>query len=167
MGGWVGGWLTVVYVDSRIHSFMVDVHLLIHSLIYSLATGEEEEEAEEKVWVGVLGQAVLEVKQTKASTLYRLVRGGGGGGGGDRGGKKKKEEEELRARLLDYFQVETSLAPLYARWGKDDLRMKSVAQYLPGVRVVRSVHPPTHSPTHPPIYRLPSAHRPKPLCCSQ
>ncbi|GAB5037466.1 ankyrin repeat protein, partial [Nannochloropsis oceanica] len=100
--------------------------------------GEEEgeEEEEDKVWVGVLDRYILEVQQTRTSTLVRRVVVASGGGVGIKKGEEE-EEEVLLARLRDYFQVGTPLAPLYATWAHGDPRMRSVADSLPGVRVVR------------------------------
>jgi N-glycosylase/DNA lyase len=44
---------------------------------------------------------------------------------------------DVEARLRDYVQVETSLAPLYAQWSLADERLAQVATCIEGVRVLR------------------------------
>jgi len=81
--------------------------------------GGGEGEEEDKVWVGVLGRYVLEVRQTPTTTLVRRVVVAGDGGGvvvkkEEKGEEEEEEGEEgeeevLLARLRDYFRVGVSV----------------------------------------------------------
>ena len=75
-----------------------------------------------KEWVGPLGDRVISIRETPATTLYRVLHG-----------KTDGVEEYLR----DYFQLDTPLVPLYEQWGKCDDRLRRIAQVIPGVRILR------------------------------
>ncbi|EDQ86211.1 uncharacterized protein MONBRDRAFT_28428 [Monosiga brevicollis MX1] len=47
------------------------------------------------------------------------------------------EEASIYHALRDYFQLDVSLSRLYATWAAADPRMKTIADHLPGLRVLR------------------------------
>lgn len=75
-----------------------------------------------KEWVGPLGDRVISIRESPATTLYRVLHG-----------KTDGVEEYLR----DYFQLDTPLVPLYEQWGKCDDRLRRIAEVIPGVRILR------------------------------
>jgi len=75
-----------------------------------------------KEWVGPLQDRVISVRETPATTLFRVLHGPATGA-----------REDLRR----YFRLETPLAPLYEEWSGADARLAKIAAAIPGVRIVR------------------------------
>ena len=82
------------------------------------------------VWVGVLGKRVLALRQTETDCLFRCI-----------GSLSDETAEEaiasVRSELVDYFQLDTKLEPLYQLWSRTDMRMQVVSTTLPGMRIIR------------------------------
>ena len=115
--------------------------------------GEEEEEEEggeeEKVWVGVLDRYVLEVQQTRTSTLVRRVVVASGGGVGMEK-DEEGEEEVLLARLRDYFQVGVSVVGR-REGGTQGCRRSPFLSLV--TALTHTPTPPTHCPLYSGVYR--------------
>lgn len=94
---------------------------LAHTLPTGQAFGWQWEDGE---WVGALGESAVALREAPGcqSAEWRYV-------GGRRQGLEKA--------LLEYFQLESKLAPLYADWALVDGRMAKVAACLEGARVLR------------------------------
>ena len=75
-----------------------------------------------KEWVGPLGDRVISIRETPATTLYRVLHG---------------KTDGVVEYLRDYFQLDTPLVPLYEQWGKCDVRLRRIAEVIPGVRILR------------------------------
>ena len=100
-------------------------------------------------WVGVLGKRVVAVRDTPTTTLFACLADGncyvGGevrGSGDQRGEIEGKTADftsvsELRRDLRDYFQLPWCLTKLYTSWSAHDERLRTIAQCLPGLRVLR------------------------------
>eukprot|EP00953_Heterococcus_sp_UTEX-ZZ885_P027563 14770-Heterococcus_DN1.PRE.2 len=78
------------------------------------------------LWTGVVNKSVVCIKQMPNTTLYKWVGG------------SPEEAITLHTTLHDYFQLETSLEDLYARWSEADEKMAIIANTIQkGVRVIR------------------------------
>ena len=97
--------------------------------------GWRRQPGDEPVWVGVLGEHVLALRQAEDDCMFRCV-----------GGPAVVTEDAMAAaaleaavatKLRDYFQLDQPLRPLYASWAAADPRMAAVAQAVPGMRVLR------------------------------
>ncbi|KAL9189039.1 hypothetical protein ACHAXT_011529 [Thalassiosira profunda] len=75
-----------------------------------------------KEWVGPLRNRVISIRETPATTQFRVLHGSSAGA---------KED------LQQYFRLETPLAPLYKEWSNADARLSKIAQAIPGVRILR------------------------------
>ena len=102
--------------------------------------GWTRQPGDDPVWIGVLGQRVLAVRETESDCLFRCL------------GELAETETAtatIRDELHDYFQLGTPLAPLVDAWGAADgevpealtsdvrERMNVIARTLPGMRVLR------------------------------
>jgi N-glycosylase/DNA lyase len=96
-------------------------------------------------WVGVLNGLPLMVKQTPRTTLVKCLNHEIS----DSFPMKKRKGSDsnpvasddranlLKNELRDYFQISSTLLPLYDHWSSRCDRMKVVTTHLQGVRVVR------------------------------
>ena len=82
----------------------------------------------ETEWIGPIHDMVLSIKETKTTTLFRIVHSSS---------KEKQDEEIIVTFLKNYFQLETPLKPLYNKWSKNDPRLAKIAPCIPGVRIIR------------------------------
>ena len=96
--------------------------------------GWRRQPGDENVWVGVLGQKLLALRQTESDCLFRCLSRADSSG---HEATAEAEEAVLRDELRDYFQLDTPLVPLYEEWSQADERMATVARALPGMRVLR------------------------------
>ena len=118
-------WLVVESDDEAARASMaikqsLDVDFKMEQLQQQSASAWGVHDAKE--WVGPLGDRVISIRETPATTLYRVLHG-----------KTDGVEEYLR----DYFQLDTPLVPLYEQWGKCDDRLRRIAEVIPGVRILR------------------------------
>ena len=79
----------------------------------------------DKVWVGVVGEFPVAIKETPTATYYCDLR------------SQDTGNAALRATLHSYFQVDADYNELYEQWAGGCDRMKAVTQALRGVRVLR------------------------------
>jgi N-glycosylase/DNA lyase len=78
-------------------------------------------------WVGTLrtplgASVIVAIRETPTSSLYQTLYA--------------PEDLDVRSFLLDYFQLDQSLAVLYENWSKQDERLGRIAQCIPGVRII-------------------------------
>lgn len=76
-------------------------------------------------WVGVVGKRVILLKEDEAHVDFCCPSA------------PKESPDTLREELRDFFQLETPLADLYARWRSADERTSAVLDALPGLRILR------------------------------
>lgn len=76
----------------------------------------------ETMWIAQVGNQIITIKETPSTTMYRVVLG---------------DEENITPFLVDYFQLETPLDPLYSKWSERDERLAKIANVIPGVRIIR------------------------------
>ena len=91
--------------------------------------GWRRQPGDDAVWVGVLGQRLVGLRETEGDCLFRCLSSSAPGG--------KNDEKLLRDELREYFQLDTDLRSLYDKWSRADPRMKAIAKTLPGMRVLR------------------------------
>lgn len=77
---------------------------------------------DETMWIAPIGNQIITIKETPSTTMYRVVHG---------------DEENITPFLVDYFQLETPLDPLYSKWSERDERLAKIANVIPGVRIIR------------------------------
>ena len=71
---------------------------------------------------------VVVIRETPTTTLYRVLHGPS---------SIANTEFDIRAFLLDYFQLDEPLAPLYEEWSQQDAtRLGRIAACIPGVRIL-------------------------------
>ena len=99
--------------------------------------GWTRQKCDDPVWVGVLGQQLLALRQTESDCLFRCLSSLKVSESGERASEGSSSTDDLRDELRSYFQLGTPLAPLYEKWAQADGRMATVASTLPGMRVVR------------------------------
>ena len=92
-------------------------------------------DSSEPVWVGVLGEHVLALRQTEDDCMFRCV--GGPAVAAKDAVAAAAEEAAVVTQLRDYFQLDEPLRPLYSHWAAADHRMAAVAEVVPGMRVLR------------------------------
>jgi hypothetical protein len=83
-----------------------------------------------KEWIGVIGQRVISIKETLATTMVRIIH--------DNNISKENDVDKIREEFKSYFQLEVPLRPLYEEWSTaDDKRLPRIANVIPGARVLR------------------------------
>ena len=97
--------------------------------------GWRRQPGDEPVWLGVLGEHVLALRQTEDDCMFRCV--GGPAVAAKDAAAAAAEEAAVVTQLRDYFQLDQPLRPLYAEWAAADHRMASVTGVVPGMRVLR------------------------------
>lgn len=80
---------------------------------------DEVQNASPKMWTGVLGRRVIALRQKDEDVSFKCLN------------LQDKEDNkavdaELKSLLVEYFQLDTKLEPLYEEWSKGDKRMKQV-----------------------------------------
>jgi N-glycosylase/DNA lyase len=84
--------------------------------------------ASDSLWIGVVDDLAIAVKQTPTTTMYKII---------NKLSMNQQDKNQVHARLHEYFQLKESLKELYDRWATGCNRMKAVTESLQGVRVVR------------------------------
>lgn len=84
--------------------------------------------ASDSLWIGVVDDLAIAVKQTSTTTMYKII---------NKPSMSFQEKSQVHARLYEYFQLKESLKELYDRWASGCSRMRAVTESLQGVRVVR------------------------------
>ena len=127
------------YLDETVCSEVV--HPLELRLENTLENGQcfgwrrQPGDSSEPVWVGVLGEHVLALRQTEDDCMFRCV--GGPAVAAKDAVAAAAEEAAVVTQLRDYFQLDEPLRPLYSHWAAADHRMAAVAEVVPGMRVLR------------------------------
>jgi N-glycosylase/DNA lyase len=96
--------------------------------------GWHRQPSAEPTWVGVLGQRLLALRETETDCLYRCLATTEAL---EEESPAEREADAIGDELREYFQLSTPLTPLYEKWSAADGRMTTVAQALPGMRVLR------------------------------
>ena len=95
--------------------------------------GWTRQPGDDPVWVGVFGRRLLALKEVEDDCLFRCLSGSQC----DHTTSSSASPTALADELRDYFQLSTPLQPLYKQWSSSDERMATVAQVLPGMRILR------------------------------
>ena len=78
-------------------------------------------------WVGPLGRYLWILRQDQTGVDFRVLSSDGTG----------PDPEKAKTLLEDYFQLSISLPELYRTWSEADEAFRSIANKLPGVRMLR------------------------------
>jgi len=96
----------------------------------------------ETEWLGPIQNLILSIKETETSTLYRVLYDGSTSSAIKQEKKETKKNHDasnnsMSQFLMNYFQLDVALEPLYQKWSQKDVRLSKIAPAIQGVRIIR------------------------------
>jgi 3-methyladenine DNA glycosylase/8-oxoguanine DNA glycosylase len=84
---------------------------------------------EDNIYVGVIDQTPVALRQTETTTLYKLLL------------PQSSTQASVHSTLRAYFQLHIPLLPLYQEWSASCERLAVISKCLPGVRIIDQSDP--------------------------